>query len=666
MTFDGARKWVLVGCGLMAVHFATAQVAKPDAVALAAAAAKVPAAAFFDHPGVRTPRLSPDGTKIAFLFPHEGRMALGVFDRATKEASMVVRGKDESLDSFAWKGNEHLIFLADFEGNEAEFIGITDIRGKKVRRIAESYGVAGRSGSNLYVIDWLPQDPEHIVVGGYLRTTGTVAYEVSNNSVYWRVIKLNVIKNRTETLFQPPSDDDELFHWNYITDGQARLRFMTTVRQRVVKTWYRGDNSSAFKEFMTEARDSYISRWGWVETSADGQHIYVVDYTDEDRGALREFDPATLKCGPALFIPPEGEIDDLIWSPDGNTLTGVAYEGAKRHYHWFDAKRAELQKQLEATFPGLEVHVVSSSQDGKVRLVWVGSDREPGVYFVLDLAAGGMAQFKRVRDGIDPRLMAPMQPIKFTARDGQELNGYVTVPHAAGGRPGPMIVLPHGGPIGPRDSFRFDPEVQFLASRGYAVLQVNFRGSGGFGQAFRKGGKNQWGRAMQDDLTDGVKWAIAQGIADPKRIGIYGASYGGYAAMAGVTLTPELYRCAVNYLGPLDLEITGRARGADAWMQSIDYDHRAEWIGPTKEYRDATNPVLLAERIRVPTLHAYGRNDPRVQTDHASRIEAALKKHGKPYEMIRSKRAGHGFDDPKEAIPFYETMEKFLKQNLAP
>jgi dipeptidyl aminopeptidase/acylaminoacyl peptidase len=664
MQLKRVRNWALV-CGCLSLfHSGVAQSAPaaPDVTALAAAAAALPAANFFDYPAVRLPRLSPDGSKIAFLFPHEGRMALGVFDRATKQADMVVRGRDESIDSFVWKGDRHLIFIADFEGNEANFIAAVELGTNKVRRIAESYGAAGQSGSNLYVIDWLPQDPDHIVVGG--RPRGIAA--MPNSGPERRVFKLNVTNNKTATLFQPPTEDDELFYWDFVTDGQAQLRFATTVRQRVVKRWYRDNNEGRFREVMAEERDSYLSRWAWVETSADGRRIYVIDHTEDDRGSLREFDPVTLKCGPALFVPPEGEITALLWSPDGNTLTGVAYEGAKRAYHWFDAKEAELRKKLEATFAGFEVRVVSSSRDGKVRLVHIGSDREPGVYFVLDLGAGSLTQFKRVRDGIDPRLMAPMQPVKLAARDGLELHGYLTVPPAAAGRPAPLVILPHGGPIGPRDSFGFDPEVQFLASRGYAVLQVNFRGSGGYGQAFMKRGKNQWGRAMQDDLTDGVKWAIAQGIADPKRIAIYGASYGGYAAMAGVTLTPELYRCAVNYLGPVDLEITGRSRGADAWMQSVDYDHRAEWLGPTKEYRDATNVVRLVENIRVPTLHAYGRNDPRVQTDHASRLEAALKKHGKPYEMIRSKRAGHGFDDPKESIAFYQAMERFFRENLKP
>jgi dipeptidyl aminopeptidase/acylaminoacyl peptidase len=312
------------------------------------------------------------------------------------------------------------------------------------------------------------------------------------------------------------------------------------------------------------------------------------------------------------------------------------------------------------------VTVASRSDDDAVRLVWVGSDREPGVYFVFDRRAGSLAQFKRVRDSIDPRLMRPMQPVAFHARDGLELHGYVTRPFGANDRPAPLVVVPHGGPFGVRDSWGFDSEVQFLASRGYAVLQVNFRGSGGYGAKFMRAGRQQWGRAMQDDLTDAVKWAITQRIADPERVAIFGASYGGFAAMAGVTLTPELYRCAINYVGVIDLEITGRQLGADAWMRSDDYDFREVWVGATKEYRDAGNPMRFIERIRVPTLHAYGANDPRASIDHWHRLESELRKFKKPYEIVLNKQAGHGFNAEKDRIAFHEAVEKFLARNLAP
>ena len=304
-----------------------------------------------------------------------------------------------------------------------------------------------------------------------------------------------------------------------------------------------------------------------------------------------------------------GELDDaLITTPDRSRLLGVVYETDRRKYHWFDADRAALQAKLENTFTGSDVRITSESRDQSVKLIWVGHDREPGTYFLLDEKAGSLTLFKRSRK-LDPTQLQPRRPVSYRARDGLTIHGYLTLPPNAAGRRVPLIIHPHGGPFGVRDSWGFDADAQFLASRGYAVLQPNYRGSGGYGRDFINRGRHQWGRAMQDDLTDGVKWAIAQGIADPARIAIYGASYGGYATMAGLTLTPELYRCGVNYVGASDLEITFKHRGEDAYREVGEFSYREEWVGPTAEYRAATSPVNFVERIRVPTLLVSGTRD---------------------------------------------------------
>jgi dipeptidyl aminopeptidase/acylaminoacyl peptidase len=240
------------------------------------------------------------------------------------------------------------------------------------------------------------------------------------------------------------------------------------------------------------------------------------------------------------------------------------------------------------------------------------------------------------------------------------------MPAGAEGHRVPLIIHPHGGPFGVRDFWGFDDEVQFLANRGYAVLQVNYRGSGGYGRDFLDKGKRQWGRAMQDDLSDAVKWAIEVGVADPKRVAIYGASYGGYATLAGLVFTPELYCCGVNYVGPSDLGITFKERGGDAYVSDKDFDYHKEWVGDDQAALAAASPLNGVEHIRVPTLHAYGVNDPRVAIEHWNRLEAQLKRYNKPYESIVEGKQGHGFSNESSAIRFYRTMEKFLAANLAP
>jgi dipeptidyl aminopeptidase/acylaminoacyl peptidase len=308
--------------------------------------------------------------------------------------------------------------------------------------------------------------------------------------------------------------------------------------------------------------------------------------------------------------------------------------------------------------------VTSFSDDQHVAIVWAGHDREPGVYYVLDRKAGSLTQFKRARE-LDPARLSPRRPVSYVARDGLTIHGYLTVPRGLEGKKVPLVVHPHGGPFGVRDTWGYDNDAQFLASRGYAVLQPNYRGSGGYGREFINRGRHQWGRAMQDDLTDGVNWAIAQGIADPDRVAIYGASYGGYAALIGAMLTPDLYCCAVNYVGASDLEITFKRRGEDEFRYGDDFSYQHEWVGPTRAYRDETSPLNLVDRIQVPTLHVYGGEDPRVKINHWTRLEPLLRRYGKDYETIVENRQGHGFRDLDASISFYSALEKFLAKNLA-
>lgn len=618
----------------------------------------LPIESFFSQSLVRQPRLSPDGKKIAFLFPHEKKMALGVFDRATKESKMILRGTDESIARFFWKGNERIVFEADVAGNESFFVGSTDLTGKNVLRIAESQRIENNlTGDFAGIIDGLPLDPNRIAVIGFFAGNIDNATFVGGSPI---IARLNVHNLGRSPLLEIRESDR---HVRFILDQRGALRLRSRLEGKTLIWEHRADDGQPFKRVATHPYHGYAETWDPEFFAADNITLWMISREEHDRGALYALNTRTFERGPALFVPPEGEIADVIVSRDRTRLLGVRYEAERGHYHWFDAARGALQVKLETTFVGCDVRVSSLSDDENVALVWVGHDREPGVYYVLDQKAGSLEQFKRTRE-IDPALLSPRKPIRYRARDGLEIHGYLTVPRGQEGKKLPLVLHPHGGPFGVRESWGYDTDAQFLASRGYAVLQPNYRGSGGYGREFINKGRQQWGRAMQDDLTDGVQWAIDQGIADPARIAIYGASYGGYAALAGAMLTPDLYSCAVNYVGASDLEITFKNRGDDAWRTGDEFSYREEWVGATRAYRDETSPVNLVERLKIPTLHAYGAEDPRVKINHWSRLETQLKKHRKDYQSIIEGRQGHGFRNEKESMSFAAALETFLAKNL--
>ncbi len=269
------------------------------------------------------------------------------------------------------------------------------------------------------------------------------------------------------------------------------------------------------------------------------------------------------------------------------------------------------------------------------------------------------------REWLKPADMAPMQPIKYQSRDGLTLHGYLTTPRGVEAKDLPLVVNPHGGPWA-RDAYGFNPEVQFLANRGYAVLQVNFRGSTGYGESLMMAGNREWGFKMQDDISDAVQWAIDQGIADAERVCIYGASYGGYAVMAGLAYTPELYRCGINYVGVTSIPLLFET-APGAWASNMETMKRQ--IGDPKEDKamlEDRSPTNHASRIQAPVLMAYGKQDPRVVIKHLEVMEEAMKQAGKPYEVIVKDDEGHGFRKFENQVEFYTAVERFLAKHLGP
>ncbi len=607
--------------------------------------------ALFSEPEIRSVEIAPDGQHLAFLSPIKGRVSVVLFDLATGKVELLARAADENIKAFFWKDNDTVVYEGDIGGNESSSILAISLRSRRITRLAESYQPnVDSDGLFAGVIDPLKFVPGSILVYG----------RSSYGSGYVDLSWLNI---RTGERKSVPGADTDTSGWLADSSGQVRARlriagnrqYLDVVSHETGLFQPIADWSGALGVFGQEATP--------FQFSADGELLYIAKKNPGQGSSLHAYNTRTRKWGDALYTVPNGDILSVTLSWDRSRLLALRYMDDRVHTHFFDAEREHLQKQIDASLPpGSENTIRSISQDGKLVAVAATSDVEPGIYYLLDLRAKPrLVKLGRVLPQVDSASLLPMKPIEYHARDGLLIHGYLTLPRQAGAGRVPLIINPHGGPFGIRDAWGFNPEVQLFASRGYAVLQPNYRGSGGYGLKFLQAGAREWGGKMQDDLSDAVKWAIDQGIADPDRVAIVGASYGGYAALAGVTFTPELYRCAVNYVGVSDLTIIASLGKQGRFNELFAHD----WVGD-RDLMEKKSPVNFVQNIRVPTLHAYGENDPRVDIKNWDELQRELKRYGKTYEYLHEENEGHGFRNEPARIRYYHAVDAFLQKNLAP
>lgn len=625
---------------------------------------------FVRRPAFSAARISPDGKHFAITV-----------DRGEQDVLVVIRTSDlevvninqiperKSVGQFFWVGPNRLMFTATTKSGSLEAPRPTgewfavDADGSKPRPII-FFGTrdATQRGKTVgaqrfSMADALTTDDSKVLM--YAR------YPRSNSGAGVELVEVETYSGRRKTLARAPRDNCEL-----ALDETKQARFAVCYDS--------ADDSGQFDTHVELYKREDGDRWTLMHRSQnDGSRLQVLGTAKDGRVyALRSDGKRPAGLGlldrqngsfSELFRDPVSDIDGYVVAADGSTLIGVVTAAGKPHVRLIEEEHpdAEIYASLAAAFPGQYVNFSNATEDGNQIVVSVRSDRNPGQLYLFDRNKGSARFLMQGAAWIDPERMAEMTPFSFTNREGMTLYGYITVPRGSNGKGLPLIVNPHGGPMGPRDSWGFNPEAQLFASRGYATLQVNFRGSGGFGKAFEDMAFGQWHTGIMHDIIDATRWAIEKGIADPNRVCLYGGSFGGYASLMAPAVDGDLFRCAFGYVGFYDAQIQFKLSDTSKSESGLAYLKRA--LGATRAEQDAMSPVNHADKIKLPVYLAAGARDPRCPPEHTRAMYAALERAGnKPEGMLITSGEMHGFFKEENRVELYTEMLAFFDRHIGP
>lgn len=588
-------------------------------------------------------QISPDGRHISFVAPYKDRMNIFVRPTDGGEELQITAETERSIAGYMWADNERLLFMKDTAGDENYRLYGVNLDGTDLRCYTDFPGV------RTSIIDDLEDVPHQILIGMNRR-----------NPEVFDPYRLDLQTGELTQLAENPGN------WQgWMTDHNGCLRAVTAIVDGVnTQILYRDNDTEDFRPVLTT---NFKEEVAFLDFTADNSLVYAATNLGRDKIALVLMDPATCEEKEFLFEHPKYDVSGIAYSRRRGKLLTVFCSGHKdpvRHY--FDSDEKALRNRIKAHFPHHKVGVADTDKAEENLLLYVGSDRTRGAYYFYNVQEDKPRLLAETAPWLREEDLVEMHPVCYTTRDGLEIEAYLSLPHGytpdtAKGLP--TIINPHGGPWA-RDKWGFSSETQFLCNRGYAVFQMNFRGSTGYGRRFLEAGYKQWGRAMQDDITDGVEWLKARGISDPKRIAIYGGSYGGYATLAGITYTPDLYACAIDYVGVSNL-LTFMQTIPPYWKPMLEMMY--EQVGDPvrdREMLEACSPALHADRIVAPLFIAQGANDPRVNKAESDQMVAALRARGVEVEYMVKENEGHGFHNQENRFDFYRAMERFLARHL--
>jgi dipeptidyl aminopeptidase/acylaminoacyl peptidase len=639
---------------------AAALVALPT---LQAAAQKLPVQDFARHAEINSVSLSPGGDYVALAVPNENgtETQLKVVKLDGSGSTQVLRfGSQQHVSDVLWSDDTQLVvsrakmeplkaqpvsygelMSSDIQGGSQEtlFAYVRDIGAKRGRR--KDQGFAG-------VVKILDKEPGKVLVdfSCWQWVCGeegpSVVYKVDTRTGhrdeverYGEPASFDFDQSGRARIMTTSDDDDEpVLHYRPAADSQWQPMPKSLAGRSVGTTWFAPDNNTVYAV---------------VSDHGEPGQLYKLDLAAGSRSKLAGRDDV--------------DIAYLMYEGYDGPPFAVVYDAQAPSIQYLDPKSewAQLHLGLLKSFPGEMLTIMDASRDGRKVLFSVWSDRDPGSYYIYDRDAKQAQLIAQTEPWIKPEQMSPTRPIAFAARDGQALFGFLT---AKGTGPHPLVVMPHGGPHGPYDRWGYDSQVQFLANRGYAVLQVNFRGSGGRGHAFETAGYREWGGKMMDDIADGVRWAIDNKLADPNRICTFGASFGGYAALMNPIRYPDLYKCAVGYVGVYDLTVMQDAGDIPDTRSGRRYLSRV--LGDDRSVLVANSPARQVGKIKVPVFLVAGKDDRRVPMDQFKAQANAFAAAGTPVETLVVDGEGHGFYKSEHREELYTKLAAFLDKYIGP
>ena len=628
---------------------------------------QVPIESFARMPALRMVTISPNGKYIAYSM-FDDLQAAFAFKELDTDKTKGVQGTDNFIAVFPrWVSNNRVVYgrMAGINRDGSKYAGLLGrarLVDKRDQNMLSTGGILFRHFQGPY--------EGHILLEEYDQTPHNYSYGF--NYIYHpNVIRMDSMTGNYVRVVENPG---KVMGWGTDKDGIVKVGV----------EYSKGYSTAIYREtenapWQRLAELEHIKRNMGVEgLSADGKKLYVTKPTPAGTWGLFEYDLKTRKTGEMMVghdrfdilrtgVSVDGHsIERMVFAPGSHELLGIQYYTDVPKVVWFDPTLASIQAALDQGLPHKTNSIVEMSDDMKRLVILSWSAKDPGSYFIFDLDKKQLKPLFATCPWIKPEQMANVYPISYKSRDGLVIHGYLTVPPGKEPSNLPMVVLPHGGPFA-RDTMEFDRDAQFLASRGYAVLQMNYRGSPGFGEDFFVKGHRHIGREMQDDITDGTRWAIDKGIADPHRIAIMGWSFGGYSALMGVIREPGLYRCAVDLSGVTDW--VALLKYQRTVTEGIGDEENAEMIGDfVKDAADLADisPANHADKIGAPLFLAYSKEDDVVPFEQARLLRSALDKFGKHYEFLSTFNEGHGFFTYAHRLELYQKIDKFLAANMAP